>query len=81
MSVYSPKKQSEIKLTFTLKHASSCNDASEPVNKHYVHMYYIGILFPKLFWPTVWKNCSNDREKKLLKLKAEGWEFADLWDH
>ena len=30
-----------------------------------------GILLPKLFWPTVRKNCSTDREK-LLKFKAEG---------
>ena len=34
-----------------------------------------GILFLKLFWPTVRKNCSSDREK-LLKFKAEGWEFS-----
>ena len=29
-----------------------------------------GILLPKLFWPTVRKNCSSDREK-LLKFKTE----------
>ena len=34
-----------------------------------------GILLPKLFWPTVRKNCSSDWEK-LLKFKAEGREFA-----
>ena len=34
-----------------------------------------GILLPKLYWPTVRKNCSSDREK-LLKFKAEGQEFA-----
>ena len=34
-----------------------------------------GILLPKLFWPTVRKNCSSDREK-LLKFKAEGRKFA-----
>ena len=33
-----------------------------------------GILLPKLFWPTVRKNCSSDREK-LLKFEAEGQEF------
>ena len=33
------------------------------------------ILLPKLFSPTVRKNCSSDREK-LLKFKAEGLEFA-----
>jgi hypothetical protein len=32
-------------------------------------------LFTKLFWPTVRKNCSGDREK-LLKFEAEGQEFA-----
>ena len=34
-----------------------------------------GILLPKLFWPTVRKKCSSDREK-LLKSEAEGREFA-----
>ena len=34
-----------------------------------------GNLLPKLFWPSVRKNCSSDREK-LLKFEAEGWEFA-----
>ena len=34
-----------------------------------------GILLPKLFWPTVRKNCSIDREKKL-KFEAEGQEFS-----
>ena len=33
------------------------------------------VLVPKLFWPTVRKNCSGDREK-LLKFEAEGREFA-----
>ena len=36
-----------------------------------------GILLPKLFWITVRKNCSIDREK-LLKFEAEGGEFAKL---
>ena len=36
-----------------------------------------GILLPKLFWPTVKKNCSSDREK-FLKFKAEGQEFAKI---
>ena len=36
-----------------------------------------GILLPKLFWPTVRKNCSIDWEK-LLKFKAEGWEFENF---
>ena len=34
-----------------------------------------GILLPKLFWHTVRKNCSSDREK-LLKFEVEGREFA-----
>ena len=36
---------------------------------------YFGILLPKLFWPTVRKNCSTDQEK-LLKFEAGGREFA-----
>ena len=35
----------------------------------------LGILLPKLFWPSVGKNCSSDREK-LLQFEAEGQEFA-----
>ena len=35
----------------------------------------IGFLLTKLFWPTVRKNCSSDREK-LLKFEAEGQDFA-----
>ena len=38
-----------------------------------------GILLSKLFWPTVRKNCSSDREK-LLKFEAEGWEFAKIFE-
>ena len=33
------------------------------------------ILLPKLFWPTVRKNCSGDQEK-LLKFEAEGQKLA-----
>ena len=36
-----------------------------------------GILLPKLFWRTVIKNCSSDREK-LLIFEAEGREFAKI---
>ena len=36
-----------------------------------------GILLPKLFLPTVRKNCSGDGEK-LLKFAAEGREFAKI---
>ena len=39
-------------------------------------MLKIGILLSKLFWPTVRKKCSSDREK-LLKFEAEGWEYAN----
>ena len=34
-----------------------------------------GILLPKLFSPTVRKNCSSDQEKRL-KFEAEGREFV-----
>ena len=36
-----------------------------------------GILLPKLFWPTVRKNCSSDRDV-FLKFEAEGQEFAKI---
>ena len=40
-------------------------------------MFRNGILFPKLFWPNVRKNCYSDWEK-LLKIEAEGQEFAKI---
>ena len=39
--------------------------------------YRNGILFLKLFWPIVRKNCSRDWEK-LLKFEVEGRELAKL---
>ena len=36
-----------------------------------------GILLPKLFLPTVRKDCSSDRVK-LLKFEADGQEFAKV---
>ena len=59
-----------------------------PVRKLFhasIHSHFIriemhdqnGILLPKLFWPTVRKKCSSDREK-LLKFEAEGREFVKL---
>ena len=44
-------------------------------NNWNLEIYRNGILLPKLFWPTVRKNCSSDRGK-LLKFEAEGQEFA-----
>ena len=49
--------------------------ANNHVNKQDGKSCYNGILLPKLFLPTVRKNCSSDREK-LLKFEAEGQEFA-----
>ena len=40
-----------------------------------------GILLPKLFWTTVRKNCSSDREK-ILKFEAGGAEnLQKFWDY
>ena len=44
-------------------------------SNHFTRSCGFGILLPKLFWPTVRKNCSSDREK-LLKFEAEGREFS-----
>ena len=49
----------------------------KPPWKLHLDWLSIGILLPKLFWPTVRKNCSSDREK-LLKFEAEGREFANF---
>ena len=42
-----------------------------------IYIAEFSILLPKLFWPTVRKNCSSDREK-LLKFEAESREFANF---
>ena len=42
-----------------------------------MNKYILGILLPKLFWPTVRKNGSSDWEK-ILKFKTEGREFAKI---
>ena len=39
--------------------------------------YRNGNLPPELFWLTVRKNCSSDREKRL-KFEAEGQEFTKI---
>ena len=49
---------------------------NQTINKANLNII-IGILLPKLFWPTVRKNCSGAREK-LLKFEAEGREFANF---
>ena len=38
-----------------------------------------GVSIPQLFWPTVRKKCSSDREF-FLKFEAEGWEFAKFFE-
>ena len=45
--------------------------------RNFLKSHKYGILLPKLFRPTVKKNCSIDREK-LLKFEAEGREFAKI---
>ena len=59
-----------------------CGENFQNILFHSLHLYntYNGILLPKLFWPTVRKNYSSDREK-FLKSEAEGREFAIFWDH
>ena len=42
-----------------------------------IPLFIHGILLPKLFRPTVRKNCSSDREN-FLKFEAEGQEFAKI---
>ena len=56
-----------------------CGENFQNILFHSLHFYntYNGILLPKLFWPTVRKNCSNDREK-LLKFSAFSLEFAKV---
>ena len=45
--------------------------------KNHVSMQTYGILFQKLFCPTVRRKCSGDREK-LLKFEFEGREFTKI---
>ena len=52
----------------TISHASTIAE-----NESDIEWIRNGVLFPKLFWPTVRKKCSSYREK-LLKFKAESQE-------
>ena len=45
------------------------------ISNHDFFGLIFGIFLPKLFWPTVRKNCSSDREK-VLEFGDEGREFA-----
>ena len=45
--------------------------------KEFKHCDSNSILLPKLFWPTVRKNCSRDLEK-LLKFETEGRQFKNV---
>ena len=57
--------------SWTGNKSKKSEDHSEDMNKRN------GILLPKLFWPTVRKNCSSDWEK-VLKFEAEGRECAKV---
>ena len=67
------------------KNMDVLSEASSGNTGHLVRVFFYmsflwvtnGILLPKLFWPTVRKKYSSDREK-LLKFEAEGWEFAKI---
>ena len=56
----------------TISHASTIAE-----NESDIEWIWNGILFPKLFWPNMRKNCSSDREN-ILKFEAEGHEFAKI---
>ena len=50
-------------------------NCSEFFNRKGHTSVYNGILFPKLFWPTVRKSCSSDQEKLLdSRLKAKNFQ-------
>ena len=55
----------------------SCNNKQNNLSQDFLQEARNGILLSKLFWPTVRKNCSSDREK-ILKFEAEGREFAKI---
>ena len=70
-------------------HEKGWTDLKKVKNKIRVNWYGIsklcarvsknGILLPKLFWPTVRKNCSSGREN-LLKFEAESQEFKKSFE-
>ena len=56
--------------------------SSKAIHNWLIHIFFYilnGILVPKLFWPTVRKKISSDREK-FLKFEAEG-NLQKNWDH
>ena len=62
---------------YEYSHVPSCWTFHQPWEVKYQLFFENVILFPQLFWPTVRKNCSSDREK-LLKFEDEGWEFTKI---
>ena len=60
--------------------ADQCSENNKLSNARCFTIVRIGILLPKLFSPTVRKNCSSDWEK-LLIFEAEGREFQYFIDH
>ena len=57
------------------KQLSTVNTTVQCSHAFFHALFAFGILLPKLFRPTVRKNCSTD-QKKLLKFEAEAQEFA-----
>ena len=67
----------DIKNHFTVEHDASEAFKVKRVKVIFMRKFKNGILLPKLFLPTVRKNCSTNREK-LLEFEAEGREFAKI---
>jgi hypothetical protein len=65
-----------VQMTFcTIAPSPTHNGVKTFAKTQFVFCIKNGILLPKLFWPTVRKNCSSDQEH-LLKFEAEGREFS-----
>ena len=65
-----------IKFSYPIAHCSTLANCTTIVQM-ILDRHINGILLPKLFWPTVRKNCSSDWEK-LLKFEAKDPEFAKI---
>ena len=70
-----------IQLDWSLAHFSFVfSFGTRPGRFDIAKMHHNGILLPKLFWPTVRKNCFSDREKVWnSRLKAKN--LQNFWDH
>ena len=68
------------KASFHFRVCDSPNDFTRSIEivENFFSVTINGILLPKLFWPTVRKNCSSDWEKKIRGWRSRICKFLEI---